>query len=448
MPSLLVQDRQSQARSVLAANDRGGYTVPTARLYPFQWNWDSAFVAMGFATYDVDRAYRELERLVEGQWPDGMIPQIVFHASSDDYFPGPDVWGTDARRGANGPRTSGITQPPVFATALRAIDDAARAAARGDRAIRSVALYRAALAWHRWWIRERDPDATGLVAILHNWESGSDNSPAWDDAFSRVPTTTTTVIRRKDTGHVDAAMRPRDVDYARYIHLVDRYRAVGWEPREQWRIAPFKIADVQMSAILACATEDLIALSREFGTADEQAEIAAMHKRLVRGLQGSWSHALGHFVSRDLVAGRDIGIATQAGFMPIAALDLEPEQIATVVREIERWIAGQAFDALPSVPQFSPAFDAKRYWRGPIWAIINWYIVAGLRRNGEAALASRLERGMITAMEQSGFAEYFDPVTGEGCGGLAFSWTAAAYLLMTQTRKGLWSWGGSTVNAY
>ena len=76
-----------QAKRILAANDRGGYTVPTDRLYPFQWNWDSAFVAMGFALYDTDRAYRELERLVEGQWADGMIPHIVFHAPSETYFP-------------------------------------------------------------------------------------------------------------------------------------------------------------------------------------------------------------------------------------------------------------------------------------------------------------------------------------------------------------------------
>ena len=44
------------ARETLARNDRGGYTVPNAAVYPFQWNWDSAFVAMGFASFDEDRA--------------------------------------------------------------------------------------------------------------------------------------------------------------------------------------------------------------------------------------------------------------------------------------------------------------------------------------------------------------------------------------------------------
>ena len=75
--------------------------------------------------------------------------------------------------------------------------------------------------------------------------------PAWDEALARVPTTTTTTIRRKDTGHVDASMRPRDEDYQRFIHLVDTYRDCGWDPKRQWAAAPFKIADVQMTAILA-----------------------------------------------------------------------------------------------------------------------------------------------------------------------------------------------------
>ena len=180
----------ADARAILAANDRGGYTIPTTNLYPFQWNWDSAFVAMGFATYDLDRALTELERLVDGQWADGMIPHIVFHAPSDTYFPGPEVWGTH-----HAPPTSGITQPPVLAIAL------AQIARRGADSARVAKLYLAALANHRWWWKARDPDARGIVALLHPWESGRDNAPSWEVPLSRVPETTTTVVRRRDTGH-------------------------------------------------------------------------------------------------------------------------------------------------------------------------------------------------------------------------------------------------------
>ncbi|HEV2602027.1 MAG TPA: neutral trehalase [Microvirga sp.] len=417
-------DLHEAARAILARNDRGGYTVPTDRLYPFQWNWDSAFVAMGFATFDVDRAYRELERLVEGQWDDGMIPHIVFHAPSDTYFPGPEVWGT-----SHGVPTSGITQPPVFGMALKQIHEAARVAGRPDANDRTRVLYRAALRSHRWWLTARDPEGLGLAAILHPWESGSDNSPAWDEAMARVPTTTTTVIRRKDTGHVDAAMRPRDVDYQRFIHLVDTYRGCGWAPARQWQSAPFKIADVQMTGILARATADLADLAEELGTEEEQTELAALLQRLRDGLARRWRPDLGRFVSLDLISGQDITAPTQAGFMPLLALNLDAGQRQAVAAEIGRWCAGMVV-GLPSTAPSSPAFEPKRYWRGPVWAVVNWLIAKGLRANGLDDLARGLERGTVAAIERVGFCEYFDPTTGEGLGGDAFSWTAASYLVL------------------
>src|SRR5688572_25552671 len=60
-----------RAREILENNDRGGYTVPNGRVYPFQWNWDSAFVAFGFAAFNPERAWREIETLFEAQWEDG-----------------------------------------------------------------------------------------------------------------------------------------------------------------------------------------------------------------------------------------------------------------------------------------------------------------------------------------------------------------------------------------
>ncbi|WP_297580706.1 hypothetical protein [Roseibium sp.] len=66
------------AKSILTENDQGGYTIPTKGLYPYQWNWDSVFVALGFAEFDRDRAWREIEMLFEGQWRDGMVPHILF----------------------------------------------------------------------------------------------------------------------------------------------------------------------------------------------------------------------------------------------------------------------------------------------------------------------------------------------------------------------------------
>ena len=95
-----------KALEILRQNDRGEFSVPTHGLYPVQFNWDSAFAALGYRLFDPARAYREVELLLEAQWDCGMVPHIIFRGDHDGYFPGPDVWST----GQPIP-TSGITQP-------------------------------------------------------------------------------------------------------------------------------------------------------------------------------------------------------------------------------------------------------------------------------------------------------------------------------------------------
>ncbi len=414
---------RAEAIAILRTNDRGGYTVPTARLYPFQWNWDSAFCAMGFATFDEPRAWEELDSLFLGQWADGMVPHIIFHKPADTYFPGPEVWGTQHE-----PPTSGITQPPVAAIAARRMLDGAKDKALAEA--RCQALYPSLLASHRWWAAARDPGDTGLVAILHNWETGMDNSPAWDIAMARVPRTQNPYVR-KDTGHVDATMRPRVEDYDRYVHLVETYRACRWDPAAMWQASPFRIGHVGTNAILIRAEHDLLALADRFGTESERREITGRIARMERAMAGLWSAEAGTFLSRDLLTGDMIPAATSAGFLALLTDAPTREQASRLAAEIMRW-SRLGTCGVPTVAPDDPAFDGRRYWRGPVWCIMNWLIADGLAHHGFASESDAVRRMTGELITGSGFAEYFDPMDGSPCGGLGFSWTAAAWLAFVQ----------------
>ncbi len=54
-----------RARQVLRQNDMGDWTRAAPNLYPHQWSWDSAFIAIGLAHFDTRRAARELLALFE-----------------------------------------------------------------------------------------------------------------------------------------------------------------------------------------------------------------------------------------------------------------------------------------------------------------------------------------------------------------------------------------------
>jgi len=60
----------------------GRYTLPSRRIYPHQWNWDSALAALGWAQLDPARAWTELESLAGARDGDGMVPHRTSAASA------------------------------------------------------------------------------------------------------------------------------------------------------------------------------------------------------------------------------------------------------------------------------------------------------------------------------------------------------------------------------
>ncbi len=412
-------DLDRQARDILVRNDRGGYTVPTHGLYPFQWNWDSAFVALGFATFDRDRAWQEIETLVSAQWDDGMIPHIVFHQRDEGYFPGPDVWATGRT-----PPTSGITQPPVLATIVRTLWEAEGADPACPRMQR---LYRACLASHRWFHTFRDPLGNGLVMVTHNWETGRDNSSEWDDALARVDTSSVGPYQRRDTGHVDAAMRPRQEEYDRYVAILQFGRACGWNHRTIADEGPFRMIDVGMSMELLRANRDLLALAEALGDNAVADELRTRISLSERGMDWLWNEAAGAYCSRDATTGESSGLVTNASFLAFYAGVGNAHQRAQLMDALAR-ISSSAPYLLPSLEAGSRAYDHRRYWRGPVWLVVSYMVAAGLAEQGHADWAERIRLDSARLIERSGFYESFSPETGEGSGGPDFSWTAAMWL--------------------
>ncbi len=413
---------RERARRVLAQNDRGGYTVPSPGLYPFQWNWDSAVVALGWMTFDESRAWRELDRLFEGQWDSGLLPHIVFHVPADTYFPGPGEWGTADR---HHPPTSSISQPPLAATMVRMMSERA---ADPDLAKRAVAqLLPKLLAWHRWWFRDRDPEGTGLVATFHPWESGLDNSPAWDEPLAAVPPTSRAYARR-DTGFVDAARRPRQADYDRYVYLMDFFRQTKFDPARIYAECPYRVADFGLNTILLRATDDLAELCHRHDEPGAAEEMGAAADRSRRALAGLWSEKSGVYVSRDTRTGRLLEARTHSTFLAwYGRVAHSVEVDRRLLAGCNDWLA-RVPQGLPSTHPDAPEFEPQRYWRGPVWPHMNWLIAQGLAEAGHAAPPTALRHSTRSLIARGGFREYFNPLTGEGYGGSDFSWTAAVTL--------------------
>lgn len=419
------RDLIREAEDILRLNDRGDYTVPTEGLYPFQWNWDSCLSALGLAHLDEARAWTEIDTLLAHQWEDGMVPHVVFHKEDDGYYPGPEVWRTGRRV-----PTTGITQPPVAGFCVRRLFD--RATDRASAAKRARALLPKIHAWHEWFFRFRDPEGTGRVAILHPWESGRDNSVDWDAALARVPVDGVELFSRRDIHHANPAHRPTQAQYERYIWLLQHFRGLGWDNSRLHDASPFKVIDPGFNAILIRSCSDLAELASELGETGIAARSRALAARGIDAMEALWSDDLGQYLCLDRTTGALVDCPSVGGLL--AAFAAIPQERAAAIATRIAKLGESANYLVPSHDPRSKEFDSLRYWRGPAWLIVNYMVVDGLSRAGQTEIVGRIVGDSVRLIEESGFAEYYDPITAEPCGGGRFTWTAAMVLeFLTQS---------------
>ncbi|GAB3652063.1 trehalase family glycosidase [Actinocorallia lasiicapitis] len=417
---------------VLDANWTGAATVPSPGLYPHQWAWDSAFVCMGLARVHYDRAEQELVSLFRGQWETGMLPHIVFNTgvARHAYFPGPELWRSAKQPQA--PRdaeTSGITQPPLHALAALRTYAGAPDGERGRAFLRRI--WPNLLAQHRYLAVHRDLGGTGLISICHPWESGLDNSPAWDLPLA--------ALQLPPNAYAPAGLPralPTGVDYERYVWLVTTFRETGYSDDHLRDDHPFAVEDPLVNSAYLASTHALAEIAGLIGAdpVPHREEAARIHTALNDRL---WDPDHACFRPFDVRTGRRIPVTTIATFAPL----LDPELPAPAVRGLVDLLlsarfAGAAGYPVPTCDIQAPAFDRAAYWRGPTWVNTNWLLWSGATEQGLQVIADLLYGSTLRLIRQSGFREFFDPFDGTGRGSHDFSWSAALVLDLLAARRG------------
>ena len=431
------EDLVARAAAVLRENDMGGWTRASPTLYPHQWSWDSAFIAIGLAHLDTGRAAGEIRSLLKHQWDNGKIPHIVFnpHAPPESYFPGPEHWASAANAPGVPAMTSGLCQPPVHALAALRILRVAEGRGEGVGEARAflVEVYPKLFAWHRYLATERDPEGSGLVTIYHPWESGTDNSPRWTPALERVEVGEIPDYERADLDHVDPSERPTGYEYDRFIWLVDVIKGTGCDDAVLYEKCPFLAKDVLASAILIRANEALLEISDVANAPEEdRATLRAWIERGREGLEERWNRELGLCSDYDLRAGETLAASTIAGFAPLIAGGGNPGHLKVLLRAFDsRVFTGNPDLRWPLPPSTSPderGFQPRSYWRGPVWPVMNWLLWWSLEQSGENKRAARLRAYSLAQLLDGSFGEYYEPFTGEALGSNEQSWTAAVAL--------------------
>lgn len=379
-------DRREFARYALEANwlDGVGHSVPNVDSYPHLWLWDSSFHSLAWLTIDPDRAISELGAAMSGQLASGFVPHMVYRSET-------------LRRGPLHDRSS-FTQPPVYAIA------AAELSVRGLAG--SGPLLDQAVAAVEWLLKSRIA-SSGLVYVVHPWETGVDDSPRWD------------------------AWAGAEWDYSSQVAM-DAQALSSAEFDDGGAAIDssfFKVCSIGFNAILALGIRALVnaGVDRLSGPLDE----------LVDAIDGTFDPEDEVFVDEVLTAGVD-PIGPDSSREP--TLDsylalLVTRRMDVLQRGVKRLVDPEMFLAdmgLRFLPRTSPKYLPDIYWRGVTWPQLDYLFVRGLLDLGYESEAKEVLRRSRAGAVRSGMAEYWNPESASSMGAAPQAWTA---VLMTDVEE-------------
>jgi glycogen debranching enzyme len=407
---------RERVRVLLHANKKQGYSsllsrhycyiAPAPGTYPFQWFWDTCFHVIMLARLgERDFAQRNLRSLFAMQDDNGFVGHMVFWKQVlpvrwTDVLQARPSW-QDLR-----PHMSALVQPCFAATALRASFETF-----GDRVYLGE-MYAKVRRFHEWLAANRDFDGDGLLSIITPFESGMDWKPSYDEVVGYTKRTTPRRLWSPLYRKVVA------IDLANFLA---RYHLERIRQR-----ARFLVKDAGFNAIYAADLVAMEALAREIG--DDAERFARRRRRVVDAmLEHMYDPTTAAFHDLAMPGNRKLPTLTPTIFFPLAVPEVPQDVARAVVDAHFHRKDGFAVPCpLPSVEVRDPSFcraETPFLWRGPTWAVNDWFVHRALRARGFEAEARQLRDTTRSLVERSGFREYYDPFTGEGRGAKDFTWS-------------------------
>ena len=388
-----------------------------------QWLWDSGSHMIVWSHRNVTNSILDLRTMLQFQQPDGRIPEEIFwmnRTSREDLSILLEYSNT---------QFTDITQMPVLPYSLRSIYNA-------TKDMNLVKEFLPALVdYFHWWRTARD-NGDGLVFVIHNWESGLDASPAYDEAFhTYITTLNETALHTLYPKFIEVIETYKLKYHWNMTEILARTAAKNPDQRLQtW----FKVKDVAVNCVYASGWKILGDLATLTGLHDVANDCYAQYEisssaimRKMYSVELSRYSTL--FVDADGVE-KTSSANTIQNLFPLLLNNLPAEHVEMIVSQLMDEKKFNAKFMIPTTamddPHFSATFDVDLMWRGPVWGFTNWFIMEGLGQHQRFDLQAAVLNKWIELVQLSGIYEHYNPLTGEPYGpeGLGMSTLICDYL--------------------
>jgi len=365
-----------------------GYTAPNTDVYPWLWLWDSCFHSLVWAELGApERAVGELAAALSTIDSAGFVAHMGYQLDPQRPV---ELWGR--------PGASSITQPPMFGHAI------AELLRRGIEV--PIGLIEAAKRALVHLLRDRRR-RSGLIEIVHPWETGCDDSPRWDDLCP-------------GEGFDPERWRAHKMELLDHVERGD-----AGEPLHNPR---FAVASVGFNALVAFNARELESVTGDRSLAAEvDVLVTAIDARFDRDHR-TWIDV----GPNEAGSGRS---RTADGLLPLL-VTADGDVRHRVVEELLDEDAYASAFGPRGVHVGEPTYSPSTYWRGPVWPQLAYLLWVALDRAGETDAAEVVRTTTVSGAIESALAEYWNGDTGQGLGAIPQSWTGLALVMAVAQPEG------------
>jgi hypothetical protein len=243
--------------------------------------------------------------------------------------------------------------------------------------------------------QRRDP-ASGLIRVLHPWETGCDNSPRWDG------------WRRGRFSELRWNIKKRGL--VRSLELRDG---------AAWGNPGFDVGSAGFSALVAFNARELAELTNN-------PQLLSESDALARAIEAHWVDARRTW--------RDVCLAGPHSTSAVRTLDALLGVLVCENRERLDCAFEEIFDPRSFWRPYGPSGTAANepsyrpgsYWRGDAWPQMLYLVMIAAERRGRQEEARRLAERLVLGCIGSGYGERWNPETGAGLGAIPQGWAALA----------------------
>ncbi len=346
---------------------------PVSRIWSCSWggwvlfDWDTYFAAWMAGVEHKELAYANASAITQEVTENGFIPNFAT---------------------PSGFKSRDRSQPPVGALVVQALCERYRETTLAER------LFETLLGWNRWWPAHRDQD--GYLC----WGS-TPYAPVTGCSFETIPLNTR-FASALESG-LDNSPMYENMPYDAQVHRM-------------------QLADVGLMSLYVADCQALADLAGRLGRKEAMEELTGRAERYAAKLKTLWCEKTGLYLNKRLDTGELQTRLSPTHFYPLLAGVPTQAQAQRMIDEHffnpqEFW--GQWI--LPSIARNDPAYPTQNYWRGRIWAPMNFLVYLGLRKynlpRARKALVEKSQALLLKEWQECGHVhENYCAETGAGCG--------------------------------